>query len=219
MSFFEDLRTFFAVRLFNLSDFLLTAFRYYFKPKFALIDISLLLSYFFKSPYRIAREFKESEPYGETPHKTLAKIVKACPITLDDVVLELGAGRGRSCFWLAFFQPCKKVIGIEYIPDFVTKAQSLARFFNVQNVEFRCEDMCKSKFNEATWIYLFGTALDDATIKQLITRFDECKPGTKVITISYALTEYAPHSKIKLLNTIEVEFAWGKTECYIHQIG
>jgi hypothetical protein len=218
MAFFDDLHTFFLVRLYNLKDFLRTVFRYYRKPKFALLDLSLLLSYFLKSPYRIGREFNEVEPYGETPLATMEEICKACPIGPEDVVFELGSGRGRTSFWLAFFQPCKHVVGVEYIPQFVKKASKLASIFKVRNVEFRNVDMSTTDLEKATWIYLFGTALPDDTIMTLLRRFESLPRGAKIITVSYSLLEYAKSDSIMLIKTIDVEFAWGITTAFIHEV-
>ncbi|MDB6081523.1 MAG: hypothetical protein JWO53_795, partial [Chlamydiia bacterium] len=44
------------VRVFNLKDFLRTVLHYYYHVRFACVDLSLLFSYFWKSPYRISWE-------------------------------------------------------------------------------------------------------------------------------------------------------------------
>ncbi len=217
MTFWDDFRTFIWVRYFNFVDLLKTISLYYRKPKFALVDIALLLSYFFKSPYRIGREFKASEPYGETPLATLDAILKHCPIGPDDVAYELGSGRGRACFWLSLYKGYNTV-GIEYIPTFVERAQKLAGFFNVKNVDFRCEDILTADLSEATWIYLFGSALPDETITKLTKRLEMLKPGTKIISISYPVTAYTDNENIVVTNTIDVTFPWGETTAYIQRI-
>jgi SAM-dependent methyltransferase len=216
-SFWNTFGTFMWVRYFNCKDLCRTIFRYWRKPTFALIDLSLLLSYFFKSPYRIAREFNDTEPYGETPLATLDAICKACPVGPSDVAYELGSGRGRSCFWLALFTGCKTV-GIEYNPTFVSRAERLATAFRITNVEFRLSDILEADFDDASWIYLFGTALSEETIIKLAKRMEALKAGTKIITISYAISEYYKTKKIVLLKSLDVQFAWGTTQAYIHEI-
>jgi len=217
MSFTEDLRTFFAVRYFNTKDLLRTIFRYYKKPKFALVDLALLLSYFFKSPYRIGREYKDTEPYGETPLATLDTILRHCPLKPDEVAYELGSGRGRACFWLALYKGYKTV-GIEYIPAFVEKAKKLAAFFSVNNAEFIEADMLKADLTRATWIYLFGSALSDETIVQLAKKLEKQPKGCRIITISYPLTAYSKSANFIVTQTLDLEFSWGITQAYIHEV-
>lgn len=216
-TFWVDFKTFMWVRYFNCKDLIKTVFYYWRKPKFAVIDASLLLSYFFKSPYRIAREHNDQEPYGETPLVTLDAIIKHCPISNVDTVYELGSGRGRACFWLSVYKGYNTV-GVEYIPAFVAKAQKLAAFFGVKNVQFRTGDILKSTFEDATWIYLFGSALPDASIITLCSRLQKLKAGTKIITISYPLTAYTTSKKIALKSTLELDFSWGKTQVYFHSV-
>lgn len=216
-TFWVDFKTFMWVRYFNCKDLLKTIFRYWRKPKFALVDASLLLSYFFKSPYRIAREYNDTEPYGETPLTTLDAIVQHCPIGPHDIAYELGSGRGRACFWLALYKGYNTV-GVEYIPTFVVKAQKLAQFFGIKTIEFRAEDILTTNLKNATWIYLFGSALPDVSIIKLCSRLEKLKPGTKIITISYPLTAYTSSKKIALKSTLDLEFSWGTTQVYFHSI-
>lgn len=215
--YWDDFCTFLWVRYYNFIDLLKTIGCYWWKPKFALVDGSLLLRYFFKSPYRIGREFNDAEPYGETPLTTLSKLVKACPLSSQDVAYEFGSGRGRCAFWLALYKGIKTV-GIENNPVFVERAQQLASFFHVDNVQFRLEDLTKANIQEATWIYLYGTALPDSVIHELIRRFQKLKVGTKIITISYSVNDYVKHSNIKLQKELDVDFAWGTTQAYIHEV-
>lgn len=215
--FWADLKTFFWVRYFNAKDLATTVVRYWKMPKFALVDLTLLLSYFFKSPYRIAREYNPDEPYGETPLATLETILADCPVEKGGLVIELGSGRGRACFWLAVYKGYN-TLGIEYIPSFVTKAQKIASFFGIKNVRFCCEDILQCDLSQASVIYLFGTALPDETIKALCKKFEYLKPGTRIITVSYPLRHYTESKKIVLEKTLEAQFAWGPTEVYINLI-
>jgi len=216
-SFWDDFSTFLWVRYYNFIDLLKTMALYWRRPKFALVDLTLLLRYFFKSPYRIGREFNEDEPYGETPLITLSKLVEACPLTANDIAYELGSGRGRCAFWLALYKGIQTV-GIENNPIFVERAQQLATFFHVDKVQFRLEDITKANFQEATWIYLYGTALSDNVICEMAKNFQKLKAGTKIITISYSLNDYVKESNIRLVNQLDVDFAWGSTLAYIHEV-
>ncbi len=210
----SELWTAITVRLYNLWDFVRVVFHYYRNTQFARVDLSLLMSYFWKSPYRIAREF-DAQPYGETPLVTMEKIARMAHITEEDIVLELGSGRGRCVFWLAFFIRCR-VIGIEYNPVLVAKAKELQARFQVPNVDFIIQDMFTASFKEATVIYLYGILLSDSEIQKLCVAFSKLKRDVRIITISYSLQEYCPEV-FRVIDSCDVSFPWGTTKAYLHK--
>ncbi len=213
----------FKVGLWNFIEFLKVVVKYYPKWTFAKADLDLLRGYILENPYRMSKEFllergeKEIYAYGETPLTTLEKIAKECEITPKDTVFELGCGRGRTCFWLREFMECS-VVGIEFLPYFVEQANRVKNHFRIKNIDFLCEDMLLSDLSKATIIYLYGSCLDDFFIKKLIKRFEKLKSGTKIVTISYPLTDFTENSKIKLLKSSECLFPWGRTAFFIHQV-
>lgn len=209
---------FLKVRWFNFKDLVKTIALFWFSsPRFACIDFTLLFSYFFKSPYAIVRAFTQGlEPYGETPLVVMQQIAKKAMITKNDTVFELGSGRGRTCFWLSVLVGCKTV-GVEIVPVFVQKAEGIRRYYGLQNLEFRLQDMLETDLSEASVIYLFGTCLSDENINRFIDKLKSVKRGTRIVTISYALTEYKNVPYIQLKESFEVEFPWGKTQSFLHE--
>lgn len=205
----------------NLIEFSKTALYYYSNFKFCKIDLSLLTLYVANNPFTISKEFlqrkgeKEVYAYGETPLTTLDHIAKECQITAKDTVFELGCGRGRSCFWLNTFIGCN-VVGIEYVPEFVQRANTIKNRFALDNVEFRQQDMLNANYNNATVLYLYGTTLDDAMIQKLIERFKSLPSGTKIITVSYSLNEYTSQPLFEVMKRFTASFPWGDTDIYLH---
>lgn len=217
--FWSNFTLFLKVRWFNFKDLIKTVCCFWLPhPLFGLADCMLLLSYFFKSPYRLVREFtKGQEPYGETPLVVMKRLAKRLPIGSSDVVYELGSGRGRVCLWLAMVIGCKTV-GIEQVPTFVQKSARIARLFGVKNVQFIEADMLQQDLQAASVIYLFGTALPDEEITRFVTLCKNVRPGTKIVTVSYALTEYSAEGIVTLIDTLQVPFSWGTTEVYVHRV-
>lgn len=205
----------------NAVDFFINVFRFYPDGAFAKVDLYLLMSYFFNNPFRISKRFllERKDPniyaYGETPLSSLDEIVRECGISAKDTVYELGCGRGRTCFWLNAFIGCKTV-GIEYIPEFVQKAQNIKNKFHLKNIEFHCEDMGDADFSDATVIYLYGTCLEDDFIRKLERKFAKLPAGTKIITVSYSLPEYAPEGRYEIMKRFPVRFAWGEGDVYLN---
>jgi SAM-dependent methyltransferase len=207
------------VKVRSLWEFIQVASRYYLNFRFLKIDLSLLLAYLFRSPFTVSKQFlkqqgsKEIYAYGETPLTTLELIARRCQLTKDDTFFELGCGRGRTCFWLNCWIGCK-VVGIEYIPLFVEKANHIKQRFQVDGVEFRCEDILEASFDDATVLYIYGTCFDDSFIEKLIEKISVLPSGTKIITVSYSLADYTSKPIFEVLNRFPAQFTWGEADVY-----
>jgi len=191
---------------------------------FKKIDRALLKNYAFKNPYRISKQHlkssgdKQIHIYGETPLSTFETIAKECEITEGDTVIDMGVGRARGAIFLNHFKQCR-VIGYEKIPHFVEVANQLIRAFDLQGIEITCEDMFQADLSMASVIYLYGTCLEDNDIESLIAKFSQLKVGTKIVTISYPLTEYAKENVFTLGREFTVSFPWGETSAYLNIVG
>src|SRR5262249_24856476 len=147
------------------------------------------------------------------PLTTLEKIAHMCHISSRDVVFELGCGRGRTCFWLNQFIGCP-VIGVDYVPEFIQRANQIKGSFDLPGIEFRLEDMLKTDLTRATVIYLYGTCLQSPYIESLVEKFKALPKGTRVITVSYSLNEFVPEAPFELLKQFPAQFTWGITDVY-----
>lgn len=207
----------------NTLEFFKIAFRYYGNTSFLKADVALRLMYLFHNPYKISKRFlmkrgdDDVYAYGETPLTSMDLIAKECHITPHDCVFELGAGRGRTCFWLNTVIGCS-VVGIEYIPEFVDRANRIIKKLKMHKIDFRIGDMLKADYSGATVCYLYGTCLDDAEIKMLVEKFAKLPSGTKVITVSYSLGEYSKNDNFELMKRFTVPYTWGDADVYLHVV-
>lgn len=208
----------FQVSWFQFVEFLKVTAKYYRHLSFFCVDLSLLSQYFWHSPFAISKQFliekgeDEIYAYGETPLTTFEKIVRECGIGSDDTVYELGCGRGRTVFWLHHFIGCR-VVGIEYIPVYVEKAEKVRQKYNLEGIEFRLEDIRDTDYSPATVLYLYGTCFEDDFIQALIEKFRALPKGTKLITVSYPLTDYT--NLFTVQKQFPATFTWGTTEVYL----
>lgn len=204
----------------NFFEFIKVAVNYYPKLTFLKLDISLLSSYFWRGPFQISKYFlihkgeKDPHKYGETPLTTLDLIAKECGLSAIDTVFELGCGRGRTCFWLNQFISCT-VVGIDYVPAFIEKAEKLRERFHLRKISFRLEDFSRTDLKGASVIYLYGTCLSAAEIDHLTKRFSQLPKGTKIITVSYPLTEFQPRAPFRIVKQFLAPFTWGKATVYL----
>ncbi len=204
----------------NFIEYIQVVLKYYHNRIFAKVDLSILLMYLFHNPFTISKRFllqrgeENVYAYGETPLTSLDQIAKECRITKDDTVFELGSGRGRGCFWLNTFIGCK-VIGIEYVPDFVERIERIKRKCSFPEVQFRNEDMLESDFKDGTVFYLYGTSYPEEFILKLVDKFRKLPSGTKFITVSYPLTDYTDQPIFEVMKRFPVRFTWGTADVYL----
>lgn len=196
--------------------------RFYPNTVFAKADWALLRAYTFQNPYRIAKHYLVStgadDPYtyGETPLHTMEKIVDAFDIRPIDLVYELGCGRGRTCLWLATHIGCQ-VVGLETVPQFMEVATKVQESHQIHNLSFQADDFFDADYSLPSVVYLYGTSMDDASIRKLTNRLGDLPPGAKVITVSFALTDYMKVPFLKVVKSIKVSFTWGETDVYLHE--
>lgn len=196
--------------------------RYYHDPVFSRLDRALLSAYVFKNPYTISKNYlkkrdaKDIHTYGETPLITYEKIAKEAALKPTDVFLELGSGRGRGALFLHHFFKCH-FIGIERIPQFVKLARHLAHKYHQDDVSLICGDMFQLELPKATVLYLYGTALTDQEIVSLVDKLKQYPTGTKIISISYPLTDY-DENVFHTEKSFPVSFTWGETDAYIQTV-
>lgn len=192
---------------------------YYSNDSFRTCDLLFHKAYLFHNPYQISKNFlmqkgeKDLHVYGETPITSLFQIAKKCGLKTDDYFLELGSGRGRGIFFLSQIFGCKAK-GIEWIPEFVDKAESIAKQAEIDNAYFSCEDMLEVNLSESTVIYLYGTCLDEFSICKLVKNLEKAHSSIKIITVSYPLTTYS--DLFKIVDQFTVPYPWGDAEVYIN---
>lgn len=211
---------FFKVKWSYFIDYCHTVFRYYGNRAFLKADTSLLFSYLFDNPYRICSRFQrlrdKEDPYtfGETPLTTLEEIANRCALSSEDLVFELGCGRGRTCFWLHFFTGCR-VVGVDQVPAFIQRARKVKNRYAIEGVAFREEDILSADLRGATLIYLYGTCYPSSFIRQLARHLAKLPSGTRIISVSYPLTYYQQQPDFVLHSHFSARFTWGIAQVYL----
>lgn len=205
---------------FRLFEWIVVVFRYYlYNPRFARIDFLLACRYLWKSPHRISKHFLRKQgaasiyAYGETPLTSLDRMVSRCQITSKDCFFELGCGPGRTCFWLSSFVKCQ-VVGIDYLPEFIEKANKVKKCIVEHKITFLEQDMLLADLNKATIIYLYGICLEEEVIYRLVEKFEQLPPTVKILTVSYPLSDYSSH--FHTVTTFPIRFPWGKASLFVN---
>jgi hypothetical protein len=212
-----DLILFFKVKWFLFQERRAVRLRF---PAFLAYERAFNKAYRFSNPFHICKNYlrqkgeAQIDAYGETPLLALLEIAKECELQSNDVLIELGCGRGRGVFFLSYCIGCR-VIGIDWVPFFIHTANAISEStYPRLPVSFQCADMQQADLTEATAIYLYGTCLSDEAILDLIERFKKLPPKTKIITVSYPLAEYSPH--FRTLKQFSVTFPWGEGDVFLN---
>jgi SAM-dependent methyltransferase len=201
-------------------DYIRSSFRFYSNPAFKKADLALLKAYIGVNAYALSRLYLEEKgestiyAYGETPIMTLERICKRCRLASSDTIFELGCGRGRACFWLALVLKAK-VIGIDFVPEFIEKAEKVRKEENLKRLQFLSEDFLDSNLSQATVIYLHGSCMKDEDIERLNQKLVQLKSGLKVITVSFSMQEYDRGDHWDVHDVFQENFSWGSTDVYL----
>lgn len=181
-------------------------------------DTSLKQLYSGENPYKICKDFMQKSKksqvhvYGETPLTELYAILLKCHLTEKDCFIDIGCGRGRNIFFTSAFFGCK-TLGLDIVPLFCERADRIA-FFLENPPQFICEDMETFDLNKATIIYFYAICLEDDLLLKMIDKLSKLKKGTKVITVSFPLSDYS-----KVFSTLfskKAFYPWGKTELFLN---
>jgi hypothetical protein len=213
---------FFWVKLLNLWESIKIVKHYYRYPSFILTYLIFILCYLFFNPYRVSRRYqrkvgrKHLYTYGETPLTSFAKIMSVAGVKSSDFVLELGSGRGLSCFWLSDVIGCQ-VIGVEEIPIFLKIARFISRILRKDRVVWKEEDILDTDLSKATVVYFYGTGFDGSFLDHFFPNLEKLSPGTCVVTVSYPISEYYEETTFYIESMLSIRFPWGWGDVYIQR--
>lgn len=182
------------VRFFLLREWVVHVARYVFrKPFYLCVDIALVLSYFFKSPYRMVREWDEQQsekigPYGELP---LSEMERICSVLLVDKTIQtfydLGAGRGRLALWAALVKGWK-ACAVELHPTFCRKLDRIVHFFHVPHVRVIQGDYGSISLEASDLVVLNPGELEAVQEQEIEKKLSSLKKGGYLLSIGFQLS-------------------------------
>lgn len=125
--------------------------------------------------------------YVPTPHNVVAKMLSMAKVGPNDVVYDLGSGDGRIVVAAVKDFGARRAVGYELDPVRLKEANENARAGNVTDkVQFVAGDLFEADLSEATVI---TTYLLPVLNERLVPTFRKLKPGTRIVTHNYDLTD------------------------------
>lgn len=126
----------------------------------------------------------------ELSDETLREIFRFVNLTKNDIFYHLGCGKGNSIIIALEEFRVKKAIGIDNNKEKISQGQELLQKKHITNGSFRHQDITISDINDASVILFWFS--DEKIIEEMIPKFQNLKPGCKIITIWGPLTGYMP---------------------------
>ena len=150
----------------------------------------------FSAPVFAQRTQAPDVIYVPTPYAVVDAMLKLANVKQGDVLYDLGSGDGRIPVTAA-----KKLgiraVGVDIDPQRIEEAKENARKNGVARlVEFRNEDLFRTRFSEATVVTLY--LLPDLNVKLRPRLLAELKPGTRVVSHQFDMGTWKPDRKVEL---------------------
>jgi precorrin-6B methylase 2 len=121
-----------------------------------------------------------------TSQALVDRMLDMAKVTLNDYVIDLGSGDGRTVITAA--KRGAHALGIEYNPDMVELSKRNAAKEGVSDkASFAKADLFESDFSKATVITMF--LLPDINLK-LRPKILDLKPGTRIVSNSFTMGEW-----------------------------
>jgi hypothetical protein len=132
--------------------------------------------------------------YLPTPPELVNKMLEIAGVTSEDYVIDLGSGDGRIV--IAAAKRGARALGIEYDGPLVDLSKRTAGSEGVSDrATFVQADLFESDFSQATVLTMF--LLSDIMLK-LRPAILDMKPGTRVVTNTFGMEEWAPDESVTL---------------------
>jgi tRNA G37 N-methylase Trm5 len=131
-----------------------------------------------------------------TPYEVVDAMLKLANVKKGDVLYDLGSGDGRIPVTAAKRFGIRAV-GVDIDPQRIEEAKENARANGVARlVEFRNEDLFRTRFSEATVVTLY--LLPDLNVKLRPRLLAELKPGARIVSHQFDMGTWKPDRKVEL---------------------
>jgi hypothetical protein len=136
-------------------------------------------------------------PYVPTPQPVVNAMLELAKVNKNDVLYDLGSGDGRIPITAAQKYGIRGV-GIDIDPKRIQEANANAKKAGVTDrVEFRQQDLFETNLRKATVVTLY--LLPDVNLKLRPKLLRELKPGTRIVSYSFAMGDWRPQQTVPVV--------------------
>ncbi len=144
--------------------------------------------------FTVYASFVTDAPFVEVPKETLEKTVKSLSLSENSVLFDLGCGDARVLVEAVKSKPSIKAVGVEL--SLVPYLLSKFRTRKYPQIKIKRENFFSSDISSATHFFLY---LYPKIVSKLIFKIEkECKPGTRIVSCDFQISERTPSEIIDL---------------------
>jgi len=133
-------------------------------------------------------------PIFFTPKKAIRDALKYCDLKPGNKFYDLGAGNGRAMI-IAEKEFDLKAFGFELSPVLYLISKINIVLFGKNNGKLYCQNFYNQNFQDADIVFCF---LKPFVMEKLKTKFKkELKPGSKIVSYSFAILYWKPEKIIR----------------------
>ena len=126
----------------------------------------------------------------ELPDETIREIFRFAELTENDVFYHLGCGNGNSIAIALQEFRVKKAVGVDNNKEKILQGEKILHEKQITSGSFLHQDITEANINDASVILFWFS--DEKIIEKMILKFQNLRPGCKVITLWGPLTGYMP---------------------------
>lgn len=189
-------------------------------PGLADIDRRLILQYFWRFPSLYIGRERKGLPYpygnflyGETPYYTAREIAQTAGINKNDIVYDLGCGRGKFLFFVKCLTRAR-CFGLDLIPTYIDIAQKITDDLRIRDLFFYQEDILEVDLETASVVFINGTYFSPETHEVLKENLSRLRPGARVISSSIPCETPI----LELFAKKNLLFSWAGTPVYFYRV-
>ena len=157
--------------------------------------------------------------YGETPVLTYVTLMRLAGITRDDMVIDLGCGRGLGLMGAALFYGVR-ARGIEIVPTLLERARKVAHDVGLEGqVTWTCGDILEEDLSEGSIFYVASTTFDRRIMSLLSDRLAEvgrqrAREGRSPLTVFTLTRELHPPFAVTWSHRYPMTWGWATVYCH-----
>ena len=166
--------------------------------------------------------------YGEIEYDSFCTILNIAMVGMKDKkkFVDLGAGLGKACLWVALTSSFEEILGIEVIEELVDQSHGIFVEFNkvmkkrslhvgCSSLNLKHGDFLGEEYDweEADLIFANSTCFTEQLMMKLSVKSQVCKTGTRFITFTSSLD--SPYWKV--IYKQQLAMSWGPATVIVHE--